>query len=99
MNQQNVSCLLQVFVFEQGTSYAPPGFARMPGTSVGFGTSTGVGTGAVGAPYSGRPQDIGTAGGGTDQREVITPPGGRPAGRSRPSQSPIRRHADRGKKL
>ena len=31
---------------------------------------------------------------------VITPPGGRPSmgtGRSRPSQSPIKRHADRGK--
>ena len=67
----------------------------MQGTSVGVGMGTGTGPGH----YGSWPQDMGTADGGTDQREVITPPGGRPAGRSKPSQSSSKRHADRGSHL
>lgn len=60
----------------------------------------GVGVGTGGSPQGAGSPVLGGQGasqGGTDQREARTPPGGRPAGRSRPSQSPLKRHADRGK--
>ncbi|XP_052229704.1 centriolin-like isoform X2 [Dreissena polymorpha] len=71
-----------------GTSYAPPGFARP--RSMGVGSAVGPVGGQAGSP------NLGPAASGADQREVLTPPGGQPAGRSRPSPSPLKRHADRG---
>ncbi|KAH3778131.1 hypothetical protein DPMN_179584 [Dreissena polymorpha] len=73
----------------QGTSYAPPGFARP--RSMGVGSAVGPVGGQAGSP------NLGPAASGADQREVLTPPGGQPAGRSRPSPSPLKRHADRGR--
>lgn len=75
----------------QGTSYAPPGFALPRSMGVGVGSSGGPVGGQSGSP------GLGPAASGADQREVLTPPGGQPAGRSRPSQSPLKRHADRGR--
>ena len=75
---------------------------------------TGPGPGGYPSPHAGMPGGVGAGGsgggggspdpnasGGADQREVKTPPGGRPSGgsRSRPSQSPIKRHKDRGNGL
>ncbi|XP_053381516.1 centriolin-like isoform X4 [Mercenaria mercenaria] len=73
-----------------GTNYAPPGFGRSMGVGVGVGVGSGGSPQGAGSPVQG------TSPGGTDQREARTPPGGRPAGRSRPSQSTLKRHADRG---
>ena len=83
-----------------GPKQGPGGY---PGPHVGVPAGMPVGVGAGGSGGGGGSPDP-NASGGADQREVKTPPGGRPSGaghsmgtgRSRPSQSPIKRHKDRG---
>ena len=80
-----------------GPGQGPGGY---PGPHAGVPHGISVGAGAGGGGGSPDPN----ASGGADQREVKTPPGGRPSGaghsmgtgRSRPSQSPIKRHKDTG---
>jgi hypothetical protein len=53
--------------------------------------------GSGGSPHGAGSPIPGASHGATDQREALTPPGGQPAGRSRPSQSAGKRYSDRGK--
>ena len=82
--------------------YQAPGTgiqAGMPGGMTGMpGGMTGIpGVVAAGGSGGGGGSPDPNISGGADHREVKTPPGGRPSGgRSRPSQSPIKRHRDRG---
>ena len=88
--------------------YPTPGAGLPAGVSAGMpvgipgGVSGGIpgmpgGVGAGGSGGGGGSPDPNSTGG-ADQREVKTPPGGRPSGgHSRHSQSPHKRHKDRGK--